>query len=46
MSQRRGECAPGRDVYAYFSNDIGGHAGRDAASLRRYVEGDREHAVA
>jgi uncharacterized protein YecE (DUF72 family) len=30
----------GHDVYAYFNNDIGGHAPRNAATLRRYVEGD------
>jgi uncharacterized protein YecE (DUF72 family) len=31
----------GRDVYAYFNNDVGGHAPRNAAQLRRYVEGSR-----
>jgi uncharacterized protein YecE (DUF72 family) len=30
--------AAGRDVYAYFNNDIGGHAPRDAATLRRLLE--------
>jgi uncharacterized protein YecE (DUF72 family) len=30
----------GRDVYAYFNNDIGGHAPRNAADLRRYVDGE------
>lgn len=30
----------GRDVYAYFNNDIGGHAPRNAADLRRFVEGE------
>jgi uncharacterized protein YecE (DUF72 family) len=30
--------ARGLDVYAYFNNDAGGHAVRDAADLRRYVE--------
>lgn len=30
--------ADGRDVYAFFNNDIGGHAVRNAADLRRYVE--------
>jgi len=30
----------GRDVYAYFNNDIGGHAPRNAADLRRFVERD------
>jgi len=28
----------GRDVYAYFNNDLGGHAPRNAADLRRFVE--------
>jgi uncharacterized protein YecE (DUF72 family) len=36
----------GIDVYAYFNNDIGGHAVHDAAVLRRYLEGDRQQAVA
>ena len=27
----------GRDVYAYFNNDLGGHAIRDALRLREYV---------
>jgi uncharacterized protein YecE (DUF72 family) len=31
----------GRDVYAYFNNDRGGHAPRNAADLRRYVVGAR-----
>ena len=31
--------AEGRDVYAYFNNDVGGHAPRDAADLRRFVQG-------
>ena len=26
------------DVYAYFNNDVGGHAPRDAVTLRRFVE--------
>jgi uncharacterized protein YecE (DUF72 family) len=30
--------AEGRDVYAYFNNDIGGHAPRNAADLRRFVD--------
>jgi uncharacterized protein YecE (DUF72 family) len=30
----------GRDVYAYFNNDVGGHAVRDAQDLRRYVENE------
>lgn len=29
--------AGGRDVYAYFNNDAGGHAVTDARDLRRYV---------
>jgi uncharacterized protein YecE (DUF72 family) len=29
----------GRDVYAYFNNDRGSHAPRNAADLRRFVEG-------
>ena len=32
--QRRG----GADVYAYFNNDVGGHAPRDAVTLRRLLE--------
>ena len=28
----------GADVYAYFNNDIGGHAPRDAVTLRRLME--------
>lgn len=28
----------GIDVYAYFNNDVGGHAPRDAATLRRFLE--------
>jgi uncharacterized protein YecE (DUF72 family) len=31
----------GLDVYAYFNNDVGGHAPRDAADLRRYVTESR-----
>jgi uncharacterized protein YecE (DUF72 family) len=34
-AQRHDGC----DVYAYFNNDIGGHAPRDAAVLRRVLEG-------
>jgi uncharacterized protein YecE (DUF72 family) len=26
------------DVYAYFNNDVGGHAPRDAVTLRRFLE--------
>jgi len=29
----------GRDVYAYFNNDVGGHAPRDAVTLRRAMGG-------
>ena len=32
--QRRDGC----DVYAYFNNDVGGHAPRDAVTLRRLLE--------
>ena len=28
----------GADVYAYFNNDVGGHAPRDAVALRRRLE--------
>jgi uncharacterized protein YecE (DUF72 family) len=28
----------GADVFAYFNNDVGGHAPRDALSLRRMLE--------
>jgi uncharacterized protein YecE (DUF72 family) len=34
LAQRRAGCA----VYAYFNNDVGGHAPRDAAALRRLME--------
>jgi uncharacterized protein YecE (DUF72 family) len=34
----RGWLAKGHDVYAYFNNDVGGHAPRDAARLRRFLE--------
>ena len=30
--------AAGVDVYAYFNNDVGGHAPRNAMTLRRYLE--------
>jgi uncharacterized protein YecE (DUF72 family) len=30
--------AEGCDVYAYFNNDVGGHAPRDAVTLRRLLE--------
>jgi uncharacterized protein YecE (DUF72 family) len=32
------ERAAGRDVYAYFNNDLGGAALRDAQALRRYCD--------
>jgi uncharacterized protein YecE (DUF72 family) len=35
----REEHASGRDVFAYFNNDIGGHAPRDAIRLREMVAG-------
>ena len=31
----------GADVYAYFNNDVGGHAPRDALTLRRLMESGR-----
>jgi len=33
--------AEGCDVYAYFNNDVGGHAPRDAVMLRRVMEAQR-----
>lgn len=30
----------GADVYAYFNNDVGGHAPRDAVKLRRLLESE------
>ena len=33
-----GERDQGCDVYAYFNNDIGGHAPRDAVTLRRVLD--------
>lgn len=30
--------AAGTDVYAYFNNDVGGHAPRNAVTLRRFLE--------
>ena len=32
------ERARGTDVYAYFNNDVGGHAPRNALVLRGYLE--------
>ena len=34
LEQRRAGCA----IYAYFNNDVGGHAPRDAVALRRFLE--------
>jgi uncharacterized protein YecE (DUF72 family) len=34
----RAQCADGNDVYAYFNNDVGGHAPRDAVTLRNLLE--------
>lgn len=39
-----GELRAGLDVYAYFNNDLGGHAVRDAMRLRAFVERARERA--
>ena len=33
-----GQRASGADVYAYFNNDVGGHAPRNALTLRRFLE--------
>jgi uncharacterized protein YecE (DUF72 family) len=33
------ERESGVDVFAYFNNDVGGHAPRDAVTLRRLLEG-------
>jgi uncharacterized protein YecE (DUF72 family) len=38
----REQRAAGTDVYAYFNNDIGGHAPRDALTLRRMMESNDE----
>ena len=32
------QLTDGWDVYAYFNNDVGGHAPRDAVTLRRLLE--------
>ena len=37
----KGEMVVGADVYAYFNNDVGGHAPRDAVTLRRLLTTDR-----
>ncbi|MFL6624244.1 MAG: DUF72 domain-containing protein [Sulfurifustis sp.] len=42
----RAYLADGIDVYAYFNNDIGGYAVRNALDLRRYIEGAGQRAVA
>jgi uncharacterized protein YecE (DUF72 family) len=34
--------AAGADVYAYFNNDVGGHAPRNAVTLRDLMEGNDE----
>jgi uncharacterized protein YecE (DUF72 family) len=34
----RAHLAAGRDVYAYFNNDVGAHAPRDALRLRRLLD--------
>lgn len=36
----RAQMDAGTDVYAYFNNDVGGHAPRDALTLRRFLGGD------
>jgi uncharacterized protein YecE (DUF72 family) len=33
----RSERSAGTDVYAYFNNDVGGHAPRDARTLREMM---------
>jgi uncharacterized protein YecE (DUF72 family) len=40
------EHGAGRDVFAYFNNDVGGHAPRDAARLREMMAGPRGPAPA
>lgn len=42
----RAWLADGVDVYAYFNNDVGGHAVHNALDLRRYVLGGTQRAVA
>jgi len=34
----RAQLSAGVEAYAYFNNDVGGHAPRDALTLRRIVE--------
>ena len=38
--------AEGRDVFAYFNNDTGGHAPRDAIRLRDRIHARLAHAAA
>ena len=40
-----GRLRAGVDVYAYFNNDAGGHAPRDAARLRRLIQGKESKAI-
>ena len=42
----REDLAKSLDVYAYFNNDIGGHAVHNARDVRRYVEETGARAVA
>ena len=42
----RDDLAKSLDVYAYFNNDIGGHAVHNARDVRRYVEETGARAVA
>lgn len=37
----RRHLGAGRDVYAYFNNDVEGHAVEDALDLKRYLDDDR-----
>ena len=41
-AQRQTERRAGTDVYAYFNNDVGGYAPRDAVRLRRLMEDSDE----
>jgi len=38
-SRMRRDLAAGTDVYAYFNNDVGGHAVTNALALRRAITG-------
>ena len=42
----RDDLAKSLDVYAYFNNDIGGHAVHNARDVRRYMEETGARAVA